>query len=151
MTESKVRIGEAIWHNEREEDGFVKIDNAEVFIHQSTLCRFGLTHQLTGDRVSVSPATNKLGQDIQDLLTIERPANAVPPTASESDEGETRAMFKSYNDIRGYGFVTAEDLNGDVFVHLGVFNDCGFRSLMQEQKLLLRIDDSGRGPQVQAR
>jgi len=59
-------------------------------------------------------------------------------------------MVKSFNDIRGYGFVTAKDLNEDVFIHLGVLNDCGFQSLMQEQKLLLRIDDSGRGLQVQA-
>jgi cold shock protein len=83
-------------------------------------------------------------------LTIERPANPTPPTASELDKGETRATVKSFNDIRSYGFITVEDLNEDVFVHLGVLNDCGFYSLMQEQKLFLRIDDPGRGPQVQA-
>jgi len=70
VTESEVRIGEVISYNEREGDGFVKIDNAEVFIHHSTLYRFGLIPQLTGDQVSVSLATNKLGQAIQDLLTI---------------------------------------------------------------------------------
>ena len=59
------------------------------------------------------------------------------------------AVVKFFNDIRGYGFVTAEDLNEDVFVHSRVLNDCGFHSLMQGQKLLIRIDDSGRGPQVQ--
>ena len=59
-------------------------------------------------------------------------------------------MVKSFNDIRGYGFVTAEDLNKDVFVHLGDLNDRELNSLMQEQKPLLQIDDSGRGPQVQA-
>ena len=90
------------------------------------------------------------GQVIQDLLTIERPANPAPPTASEPDEDEIRAVVKFFNDIRGYGFVTAEDLSEDVFVHSRVLNDCGFHSLMQGQKLLIRIDDSGRGPQVQA-
>ena len=70
MTESEVRIGEVIWYNERKGDGFVKIDNAEVFIHHSTLYRFGLIHQLTGDQVSVSLATNEHGQAIQDLLTL---------------------------------------------------------------------------------
>jgi CspA family cold shock protein len=61
-----------------------------------------------------------------------------------------RAIVKFFNDIRGYGFVTAEDLSENVFVHLQALNDCGFHSLMQGQKLLIRIDDSGRGPQVQA-
>lgn len=55
-----------------------------------------------------------------------------------------------YNERKGYGFVTAEDMSEDVFVHSRVLNDCGFHSLVQGQKLLIRIDDSGRGPQVQA-
>jgi CspA family cold shock protein len=61
-----------------------------------------------------------------------------------------RVLVKFLNDIRCYGFVTAENLNEDVFVHSRVLNDCGFHSLMQGQKLLIRINDSGRGPQVQA-
>ena len=61
-----------------------------------------------------------------------------------------RAVVKFFNDIRGYGFVTAEDMSEDVFVHSRVLNYCGFHSLVQGQKLLIRIDDSGRGPQVQA-
>ena len=149
MTENEVKNGEVIWYNERKGYGFVKIESAEVFLHPSTLERFGLVHQLTGDQVSVSLATNEHSQIIQDLLTIERPANPAPPTSSEPDEGEMRAVVKFFNDIRGYGLVTAEDLNEDVFVHSRVLNDCGFYSLMKGQKLLIRIDDSGRGPQVQ--
>ena len=61
-----------------------------------------------------------------------------------------RAVVKFFNDLRGYGFVTADDLEEDVFVHFRVLNDCGFHSLMQDQKLLVKVDDSSRGPQVQA-
>ena len=61
-----------------------------------------------------------------------------------------RAVVKFFNDIRGYGFVTAEDLSEDVFGHSRVLNDCGFHSLMQGQKLLICIDNSGRGTEVQA-
>ena len=79
MTEKEIKNGEVIWYNERKGYGFVKIDNAEVFLHRSTLDRFGLIRLLTGDQVSVSLATNEHGQVIQDLLTIERPANPAPP------------------------------------------------------------------------
>jgi len=103
-TESEVQIGEVIWYDERKGGGVIKIANNKVFIHYSTSYRFGLTHQLTGDHVSVFLATNKHGQAIQDLLTIEQPANPATPPASEPDEGETRALVKSSNDIRGYGF-----------------------------------------------
>ena len=59
-----------------------------------------------------------------------------------------RAVVKFFNDLRGYGFVTADNLDEDVFVHSQVLNDCGFRSLMQGQKLLVWVDNSTRGLQV---
>jgi len=150
VTDKEVKGGEVIWYNELKGYGFVKIDDTEVFLHRSTLDRFGLIRLLTGDQITVSLSTNEHGEVIQDLLTVNRPANPTPPGASQPDEDEMRAVVKFFNDIRGYGFVTAEDMSEDVFVHSRVLNDCGFHSLVQGQKLLIRIDDSGRGPQVQA-
>jgi len=150
VTDKEVKGGEVIWYNERKGYGFVKIDDTEVFLHRSTLDRFGLIRLLTGDQITVSLSTNEHGEVIQDLLTVNRPANPTPPGASQPDGDEMRAVVKFFNDIRGYGFVTAEDMSEDVFVHSRVLNDCGFHSLVQGQKLLIRIDDSGRGPQVQA-
>ncbi len=150
MSEAEVREGELIWYNERKGYGFVKIGDAEVFLHRSTLDQFGLIRLLTGDKVSVSLTTNEHGQVIQDLLTINRPVSPAPPSATEPAEDEVRAVVKFFNDLRGYGFVTADDLEEDVFVHSRVLNDCGFHSLMQGQKLLVKVDDSGRGPKVQA-
>ena len=37
VTEKEIKNGEVIWYNERKGYGFVKIDNAEVFLHRSTL------------------------------------------------------------------------------------------------------------------
>ena len=54
------------------------------------------------------------------------------------------------NDLRGYGFVTADDLEEYVFAYSRVLNDCGFHLLTQDQKLQVSVDDSGRAPQVQA-
>lgn len=42
MTDKEVKGGEVIWYNERKGYGFVKIDDTEVFLHRSTLDRFGL-------------------------------------------------------------------------------------------------------------
>ena len=61
-----------------------------------------------------------------------------------------RAVVKFFNDLRGYGFVTADDLEEYVFVYSRVLNNCGFHLLVQGLKLLVRVDDSGRAPQVQA-
>jgi len=150
VTEINVKEGELVWYNERKGYGFVKIDDAEVFLHRSTLDRFGLVRLLKGDRVTVSLTVNEHGEVIQDLLRVDRPVNPAPPAASEPADGEMRAVVKFFNDIRGYGFVTAEDIAKDVFVHSRVLNDCGFHSLIQGQKLLIKVDDAGKGPQVQA-
>lgn len=150
MTEINVKEGELVWYDERKGYGFVKIDDTEVFLHRSTLDRFGLVRLLKGDRVTVSLTVNEHGEVIQDLLRVDRPVNPAPPAASEPADGEMRAVVKFFNDIRGYGFVTAEDIAEDVFVHSRVLNDCGFHSLIQGQKLLIKVDDAGKGPQVQA-
>ena len=150
MTEINVKEGELVWYNERKGYGFVKIDDTEVFLHRSTLDRFGLVRLLKGDRVTVSLTVNEHGEVIQDLLRVDRPVNPAPPAASEPADGEMRAVVKFFNDIRGYGFVAAEDIADDVFVHSRVLNDCGFHLLIQGQKLLINVDDAGKGPQVQA-
>ena len=140
--------GELVWYNERKGYGFVRIGEDEVFLHRSTLDRFGLVRLLTGDIVAVSLSTNEHGQVIKDLLSVKRPLSPAPPAAHEPEEGELRAVVKFFNDLRGYGFVTADSLEDDVFVHSRVLNDCGFSSLIQGQKLLVKVDDSGRGLQV---
>ena len=136
---------ELVWYNERKGYGFVRIGDEEVFLHLSTLDRFGLVRLLTGDVVTVSLSTNEHGQVIKDLLAVQRPLSPAPPAAHEPDKGELRAVVKFFNDLRGYGFVTADDLDEGVFVHSRVLNDCGFSSLIQGQKILVKVDDSGRG------
>jgi len=150
VTDINVSEGELVWYNERKGYGFIRIGDTEVFLHRSTLDRFGLVRLLTGDEVTVSLTVNEHDEVIQDLLRVDRPINPAPPAASEPKDGELRAVVKFFNDIRGYGFVTAEDIAEDVFVHSRVLNDCGVHSLMQGQKLLIKVDDAGKGPQVQA-
>ena len=145
----EVSEGKLVWYNERKGYGFVRFGDEEVFLHRSTLDRFGLVRLLTGDVVTVSLSTNEHGRVIKDLLSVERPLTPAPPAASEPEDGEVRAVVKFFNDLRGYDFVTPDNLDEDVFVHLRVLNDCCFHSLMQGgQKLLVRVDNSTRGLQL---
>ena len=93
---------------------------------------------------------NEHGEVLQHLFRVDRPLKPAPPATSEPADGEMRAVVKFFNGIRGYGFVTAEDITEDVFVHSCVLNDCDFHSLIQGQKLLNNVDDASKGPQVQA-
>ena len=82
VTDINVKDGKLVWYNERKGYGFVKIDDTEVFLHRSTLDRFGLVRLLTGDKVTVSLTVNEHGEVIQDLLRVDRPVNPAPPAAS---------------------------------------------------------------------
>jgi len=146
--DTQVSQGSLVWYNERKGYGFVRIGEEEVFLHRSTLDRFGLVRLLTGDQLTVSLSSNEHGRVIKDLLSVERPLNPTPPAGAEPEDGEMRAVVKFFNDLRGYGFVTADHLDEDVFVHSRVLNDCGFHSLVQGQKLLVKVDNSARGLQV---
>ena len=75
VTDINVKDGELVWYNERKGYGFVKIDDTEVFLHRSTLDRFGLVRLLTGDKVTVSLTVNEHGEVIQDLLRVDRPVS----------------------------------------------------------------------------
>ena len=87
VTDINVKDGELVWYNERKGYGFVKNDDTEVFLHRSTLDRFGLVRLLKGDRVTVSLTVNKHGEVTQDLLRMDRPVNPAPPAASEPADG----------------------------------------------------------------
>ena len=88
----EVSEGKLVWYNERKGYGFVRIGEEEVFLHRSTLDRFGLVRLLTGDVVTVSLSTNEHGRVIKDLLSVERPLTPSPPAATEPEDGEVRAV-----------------------------------------------------------
>ena len=97
----EVSEGKLVWYNERKGYGFVRIGDEEVFLHRSTLDRFGLVRLLTGDVVTVSLSTNEHGRVTKDLLSVERPLTPAPPGASGPEDSEVRAVVKFFNNLRG--------------------------------------------------
>jgi len=73
-----------------------------------------------------------------------------PPPAPEAIAvGEyIAALVKWYNNERGYGFVTRETSDGDIFVHAAVLRRHGMDSLAPGQKVMVRIAEGQKGLQV---
>ena len=73
----------------------------------------------------------------------------VPPIPDGIEMGEyTTALVKWYNNERGYGFVTREATDGDIFVHAAVLRRHGMESLAPGQKVLIRLAEGDKGLQV---
>jgi len=55
-------------------------------------------------------------------------------------------VVKWFNDKKGFGFITRENDETDVFVHYSVINDEGYKSLIQGQMVEYNFVQGPKGP-----
>ncbi len=55
---------------------------------------------------------------------------------------------KWFNGSKGYGFITRDDGEKDVFVHFSAIQGEGYRNLEEGQRVEFQVEDSPKGPQA---
>ncbi len=55
---------------------------------------------------------------------------------------------KWFNNSKGYGFITREDGEKDVFVHFSAIQGEGYRSLEEGQRVEFEVESGPKGPQA---
>ncbi len=63
-------------------------------------------------------------------------------------ERETGAV-KWFNSTKGYGFITRDNDEGDVFVHYSSISGDGYRSLEEGDRVEFSVTEGEKGPQAQ--
>jgi CspA family cold shock protein len=56
-------------------------------------------------------------------------------------------VVKSFNDKKGYGFITHED-GQDLFVHFSYIDTPGFKTLSEGDRVSFEVEETERGPQA---
>ncbi|MDI3270032.1 MAG: cold-shock protein [Bacillota bacterium] len=60
-----------------------------------------------------------------------------------------QGTVKWFSAEKGYGFITRDDGQGDVFVHFSEIQGAGFRSLNEGQRVEFEVAQGPKGPQAQ--
>lgn len=140
------------WFNATKGFGFVSpVDGApDAFLHVSVLHRAGL--QELGDQAELicEIGQGPKGPQVMRIVEMLSAGVAAPQIRSSSaapagPEEEMSGTVKWFKPDKGFGFITADDSEKDVFVHKSVLRRCGLVMLEAGQRVQMRVQDVEKG------
>lgn len=147
------------WFNPEKGFGFVTLSNGtgDAFLHISVLQAAGYEAVLPGAKLHAHVGPGPKGSQITRILEIDEsnanepprrdrsPARAVRDTVDSSTAVEVRGTVKWFNSDKGFGFVSADDGEKDVFVHISVLDKAGLSTLTEGQQVTMRVVAAPKG------
>jgi len=138
------------WFNAAKGFGFVSpVDGAaDAFLHVSVLHRAGL--QELGDQAELICEIGQGPKGPQVMRIVEAVSVGVAhsPPRSQTPAGpeeELAGTVKWFKPDKGFGFITADDSEKDVFVHKSVLRRSGLSVLEAGQRVQMRVQEVEKG------
>ncbi len=140
--------------------GFLDMPDGQgdAFLHAKALRHFGLETVPSGATISFVLEDGPRGRQVTRVLAIDASTAVVPsrlarrepcrtqrPAADLASATEVTGKVKWFDEVRGFGFVAADDFGRDVFVHCSIFNRTRVGRLVGGQPVTMRVVETAKG------
>jgi cold shock protein len=143
------------WFNAEKGFGFVSVDGGggDAFLHAAVLARAGREEVAPGATLQVRTGAGLKGPQVTEVISVDdSTATARPrPGAPRAPQGPAVPMtgtIKWYDAAKGFGFVSVEDGERDVFVHVSVLQRGGIAALVPGQRVTMDVAEGRRNPEA---
>lgn len=138
------------WYNPKKGFGFVRPEEGlpDAFLHVSAVEARGLDRLPEGTRLDCALIEGPKGWEVESIdavLDMPEPSLAAAP---ESMPNATSGVVKFFNAYKGFGFVTRDSDQADVFVHVRTLEQCGLFDLIEGQVVSMVVSEGPKGLQA---
>jgi CspA family cold shock protein len=124
--------------------------SSDAFMHSSVVSRAGLRDVAEGTKMLVQITEGAKGRQVANIIQVLGVAE-VPRTGGGSrpaptgPEVEMTGTVKWYKPDKGFGFVTPDDGDRDVFVHRSVLLRAGLQHMDSGQRVRMNVQSASKG------
>lgn len=148
------------WFNPEKGFGFVAVENGgDAFLHVSVLGRAGREEVPQGATLEVRTGPGQKGLQVTEVVSVDE--STATPARPRSGAGERPSprrpqgpavrmagTTKWFDPTKGFGFVSVEGGNQDVFVHVSVLERGGIPTLAPGQRVTMDVAEGRRNPEA---
>lgn len=157
-TDSKIASGAIKWFDRRRGFGFILPEDGtdDILIHCSTIEPHGRRELPEGCVVECEFRDGPKGRHVVKLVSFDPETLGDCEDAARKldrrlraidvDENFIAAKVKWFSRVRGYGFLEAEEIDADIFLHMETLREAGFTAAAPDDVLLIQVGEGEKGP-----
>ena len=152
--------GAVRWFSPEKGFGFVELfdGSGDAFLHGAVLAqnRFGMLQP--GDILEVRIGPGHKGPHVTEVLSVD--SSTAPPVAPRRSSHRSATSYgpdtaieetgrvKWFNTAKGYGFITRDRGEGDVFIHVSALERSGLTGLAEGDRVIVGVVEGRKGPEA---